>query len=434
MTALEQLSRSVQLCRDYVDAALSDQEICDRFQSVRVLCVSDLNNLSSLSGQTALVTLVSLLNRMGMQVDLAIPDVAMLTPQPPLSGSSLRNALLAASEALITGAAVRESSALNPDLIFVLGNTNVGFGYAHSWRLSGSEWHGALAIKGSTETHAWIADFPVGSMVSAALAANEAFKFVMRHLPLRDQADHIFFEASSSCSWDFGSVPIPSVDLDLGEVDIISAGAISQAVLYALLRFPNIHLRGRIFDDDVTGPSNLNRNMLTLVTDVEVRKVLVAEQLCSSKLRLEPVANRFKSPGLDVLRLAPRVLVGVDDIPSRWEIQRSASGWVAVSGTSHFSVSSSAHRPNEPCCGCLHPVDDSAAANPIPTISFVSFWAGLAMSVRLLREALDSPYPLDQQHLWLTPLRMDQPHAAMWFPIAPRKDCPVNCPASQNLA
>lgn len=432
MTALEQLSRSVQLCRDYVDAGLSDQEICDRFQSVRVLCVSDLNNLSSLSGQTALVTLVSLLNRMGMQVDLAIPDVAMLTPQPPLSGSSLRNALLAASETMITGAAVRESSALNPDLIFALGNTNVGIGYAHSWRMSGSEWHGALTMKGSAETHAWTADFPVGSMVSAALAANEAFKFVMRHLPLRDQDDHIFFEASS-CRWDFGSVPIRSVDLDLGEVDIISAGAISQAVLYALLRFPNIHLRGRIFDDDVTGPSNLNRNMLTLVTDVEVRKVLVAEQRCGSKLRLEPVANRFKSPGLDVLRLAPRALVGVDDIPSRWEVQRYASSWVAVSGTSHFSVSSSAHRPNEPCCGCLHPIDDSAGANPIPTISFVSFWAGLAMSVRLFREALDSPYPLDQQHLWLTPLRMDQPHAAMWLPIAPRKDCPVNCPASHNL-
>jgi hypothetical protein len=123
----------------------------------------------------------------------------------------------------------------------------------------------------------------------------------------------------------------------------------------------------------------------------------------------------------------------VDDIPSRWEIQRSASGWVAVSGTSHFSVSSSAHRPNEPCCGCLHPVDDSAGANPIPTISFVSFWAGLAMSVRLFREAFNSPYPLDQQHLWLTPLRMDQPHAAMWLPIAPRKECPVNCPASENL-
>jgi hypothetical protein len=417
------------LCRDHVAGTLVDEEICRAFQAVRVLCISDLRNLSSHSGQTVLVTLVSLLNRMGMEVNLALPDVPMLAPQPPLSGSSMRNALLAASEAMISGAVVRGTSALNPDLIFVLGNTEVDVGYAHFWRLSGTDWYGALK-DGSEETHAWTADFPVGSMVSAALAANEAFKFVMRRLPFRDQRDEVFFEASPSSSWDFGSVPIPSVDLDLGEVDIISAGAISQAALYALLRFPRVHLRGRIFDDDVTGPSNLNRNMLTLVTDVDLRKVLVVEQRCGSKLRLEPVPSRFKNRGLAVRGLAPRVLVGVDDIPSRWAVQKSASGWVGVSGTSHFGVSSSAHRPKEPCCGCLHPVDDAAGADPIPTVSFVSFWAGLAMSVRLLREALGSPYPGDRQHLWLTPLRMDQAHAAMWLPIAPRKDCPVNCSAS----
>jgi len=318
MNAIEQLDRTILLCRDYVDDGLSKREICQSLQSVRVLCISDLPNLSSISGQTALVTLVALLNRMGMQVELSVPKLICCCPAS-LSGSLLRKALVGSSERFISGATVNLGSAKNPDLIFILGDTKTNSGHELSWRLSGSEWQGALAMKGSAETHAWTADFPVGSMVSAALAANEAFKFVMRHLALRDKADHIFFEASPSCSWDFGWLPIPSVGVDLGEVDIISAGAISQAVLYALLRFPSIHLRGRIFDDDVTGPSNLNRNMLTLVTDVELRKVLVAERRCRSKLRLEPVANRFKSPGLDVLRLAPRVLVGVDDIPSRWE-------------------------------------------------------------------------------------------------------------------
>ena len=86
---------------------------------------------------------------------------------------------------------------------------------------------------------------------------------------------------------------------------------------------------------------------------------------------------------------------------------------------------------NEPCSGCLHPIDDAAAADQIPTVSFVSFWAGLAMAVRLVREALVQPYPPNQQHLWLTPLRMDQPHAAMWSPVTFRRDCPVPCVASQ---
>jgi hypothetical protein len=270
-------------------------------------------------------------------------------------------------------------------------------------------------------------------MVSAALAANEAFKFVMRRLPLRDQAAQVFFEPSRYCDWNFGPVRLPEGEVDFGQVDLISAGAISQATLYAVMRFPRVQMRGRIFDDDLTGASNLNRNMLSVVTDVGTPKVQVVTRCCGPKLQFDPVPNRFIGNSFEVRELAPRVLVGVDDIPSRWDVQRHAPGWVAVSGTSHFSVSSSAHSPGEPCSGCLHPVDDPAGANPIPTVSFVSFWAGLAMAVRLLREALVSPYSTDRQHLWLTPLRMDQPRAAMWLPVAPRRDCPVHCMASRLL-
>jgi hypothetical protein len=173
--------------------------------------------------------------------------------------------------------------------------------------------------------------------------------------------------------------------------------------------------------------------MLSVVADVGISKVQVVARRCGTKLQIDPVPNRFIGKSLEVRELARRVLVGVDDIPSRWEAQRHAPNWVAVSGTSHFSVSSSAHSPGEPCSGCLHPVDDPAGENPIPTVSFVSFWAGLAMAVRLLREALASPYSPDRQHLWLTPLRMDQPRAAMWLPVAPRRDCPVHCLASRVL-
>ena len=433
MTALEELNRTILLCRDYVVDAVSDEEICQCFQSRKVLCVSDLRNLSSHSGQTALVTLVSLLSRMGMQVTLSIPEVALLSPQPPLLGQCVLESLIASGETLVTGATVRCASDFNPEMIFVLGDTEIDSSNAVSWRLCGSDWHGALSMEETAGSQRWVAEWPVGSMVSAALAANEAFKFVMRCLPLRDQAAQVFFEPSQSCDWNFGSVPLPEGDVDLGEVDLISAGAITQATLYAVMRFPRVQMRGRIFDDDLTGASNLNRNMLSLVEDVGTSKVRVVARRCGANLQIDPIPNRFIGNGFEVRELARRVLVGVDDIPSRWEVQRHAPGWVAVSGTSHFSVSSSAHGPGEPCCGCLHPIDDPAGANPIPTVSFVSFWAGLAMAVRLLHEALTSPYSLDRQHLWLTPLRMDQPHAAMWLPVASRRDCPVRCLVSRVL-
>jgi hypothetical protein len=432
MTALEELNRTILLCRDYVQDGLTDQEIARSFHTTRVLCVSDLTNLSSHSGQTAIVTLVSLLNRMGIQVELSIPEVPILLPQPPLSGIFLREALIASSETLVVGATVCRKAEFNPDLIFVLGDSSID-NHAPYSRLTGSDWFAALAVDGSGEVHRWTANLPIGSMVSAALAANEAFKFVIRRMPLRNQNDQVFFEPSRSCSWNFDSVPIPEEGVDLGNVDVISAGAISQATLYALMRFPNLQMSGRIFDDDLTGASNLNRNMLTIASNVGSSKAQVVAQLCGTKLKLEPLANRFEDKSLIIGNLAERVLVGVDDIPSRWAVQRHAPGWVGASGTSHFSISSSAHRPGEPCCGCLHPVDDSAGADRIPTVSFVSFWAGLALAIRLFREAIGAPYPLDRQHLWLTPLRMDKPHAAMWLPVAPRRDCPVHCSASRAL-
>jgi hypothetical protein len=188
-----------------------------------------------------------------------------------------------------------------------------------------------------------------------------------------------------------------------------------------------------VFDDDITAASNLNRNMLTLNSDVGRLKTCVVCDHFSSATLILPVNRRFVGDNYGV-QLSNRVLIGVDDIPSRWSVQRHAPHWVGVGGTSHFSVSSSSHLPEQACAGCLHPVDDPVNDLPIPTVSFVSFWAGLSLAVRLIMEAIKKPYASDAQHLWLTPLRCDQRHAAMWMPVATRKDCPVTCVASRRLS
>jgi len=122
MTALAELDRMILLSRDHIAPTLSDEEICQQFQSFKVLCVSDLHSLSSHSGQTVLFTLVALLSRMGMQVGLNLPDTAVLLPQPPFLGSSLCEALLASSRTLVTEATVRSDSDLKADVIFVVGD------------------------------------------------------------------------------------------------------------------------------------------------------------------------------------------------------------------------------------------------------------------------------------------------------------------------
>lgn len=435
MSVLEYLSRTTLLCRDYVSDSLSDEQICHCFQSIRALCVSDRRNLSSHAGQTSIITLVSLLNRMGIQVRLALADAALLFPQPPLSGGSVCEALVSSSGKLIPDATVTENDKSYPDLIFALGDSKVDNARVPCWHLSADDWGGTIALEDQAQPHCFTGEWPIGPMVSAALAAGEAFKFVLRSMPLRNPAATDFFKMCASCSCQFDTVPIPVPVVDFGKVDIISAGAISQATLFALMRLPRARLSGRIFDSDVTGPSNLNRNVLTLVEDIGSQKVGIAAERCRPKIQLEGVPRRFPGKSPEFAKLAPRVVVGVDDIPSRWEVQRRTSAWLTVGGTSHFSISSSSHTPNEPCCGCLHPVDESewGAVAVIPTVSFVSFWAGLVTALRLIRESIGMRCPPNRQHLWLTPLRMDLPLAAMWMRIAPSKNCPVRCAHARDL-
>ena len=436
MIGTDALNRMILLCRDYVASELSDVQIAQAFQQMRVLCVADRTNLSCHSAQTALVTLVSLLSRMGMQVELRIPEFAMCRAQPPFDGSEIRSALISASNRLLPHATIASAAEGNAvDVVFSLGFSEVDYRTVPVWRMSGADWSGSINSAGGERTPMWTTEWPIGGMVSAVLAANEAFKFAMRRLPLRQTSDQIFFEPATACSWDFGALSLATNgSIDLGRVDFISGGAITQAVLYVLTRLPGAKMVGRVLDDDSTALSNLNRNMLSMVDDVDVSKVDVIVSRCSAHFPLDPVAQRFEPSRGTKIQLAPRVIVGVDNIPSRWAVQREARGWVGVGGTSHFSISSSSHAMGGPCSGCLHPLDDPDQSNPIPTVSFVSFWAGLATAVRLIREALGSGYPAPRQHLWLSPLRLDQRHAAIWSPVPPLRNCPVPCAASRSVA
>ena len=169
------------------------------------------------------------------------------------------------------------------DVIFVVGDVAGKTHDAPCWCLTGSDWFGSVAMRGIVKPGAWSAPLPIGAMVSGALAASEAFKFVMRRLPLRNPSDAVFFAPSISSSWNFDPIAAPlGESIDLGSVDFISAGAISQAALFALSRIPRVEMSGRIFDDDDTEASNLNRNMLTLASDLGQSKVEITSRLCSA--------------------------------------------------------------------------------------------------------------------------------------------------------
>jgi hypothetical protein len=100
------------------------------------------------------------------------------------------------------------------------------------------------------------------------------------------------------------------------------------------------------------------------------------EGIATSRLRIRGVQVLFAEHTRDALMpLADHVLVGVDDIEARWWVQEANPVRLAIGATSNNLAQLTTHTPSSPCAACLHPVP--MPARTIPTISFVSFWAGL---------------------------------------------------------
>jgi hypothetical protein len=211
---------------------------------------------------------------------------------------------------------------------------------------------------------------------------------------------------------------------DLGAFDVISGGAITNGLLYALSRIPKVRGLARVIDPDITDPTNLNRYMLLFADHLARRKMNQLTDLDLGGLSVEPCLLRFEGPHT-LGALSNRVLVGVDHIPTRWYVQRTAPAWVGVGATSHWSAMASFHLPGSACAGCLHSRDD-ATSGPIPTIAFLSFMAGLFLTTYFLL-SLGGGTPMAQQ-VYLT---LPRPETLWRSGVAQHPDCPIGHPTKE---
>jgi hypothetical protein len=212
---------------------------------------------------------------------------------------------------------------------------------------------------------------------------------------------------------------------DLGEIDCVSGGAIINAVLYCLARIPAVTARGRIIEPDTADLTNLNRNMLLLRASCETKTPKaqsLAQMLSGGGLRFQPLLQRYE-PDLvkSIAPLAPTVVVGVDDIPTRWVVQQAKPDWLVVGATTHWSAMASFHSDGFGCAHCLHNRDDPGDG-PIPTTACVSFWAGLLAAAYIARHAADQMISTKEQQVYLTPFR---PEKVFPSAVAVRRDCPT---------
>jgi hypothetical protein len=422
MTLRQALDRTLLLMRDEIIDSAGDETLLAALTGTRVALIANAANIASHSAQTAFVTAALLMARSGHQVYLLCPDVTLAGPQPPLGQGRLIEQLLLVGADLLPGvefATERPTSEI--DLAIALGDSDILVPARRSIRLNAGPWSGEIAAL--DRVAGWKAgSWPLGGMAAAALAATEAFKSAIKkleHLAKNPERMKTVFADTAQIEFALAPADTPTCN-QLGNFDCISGGAIINAALYVLTRLSGVTGRTRVIEPDRASPSNLNRYMLLVHSHLETCKAQDLAAICQGTgLDIEPVNERYEQRHVDAGEFAESVLVGVDDIPTRWLVQRASPEWLGIGATTHWSAMASFHSMGLGCAECLHPTDDPGDA-PIPTVAFVSFWAGLLTATYFLRH-LGGNLRTTEQQIYLTPFRAEN---AMRSIVSRRANCP----------
>jgi hypothetical protein len=348
MTLRQALDRTLRLMRDELDDATPDDTLLAALTETEVVIVADAANLTSHSAQTAYVTAALLMARSGHRVYLLAPDISLAGAQPPVPAGTMITGLLATGRDLLPSITFTNAMPTGwVDLVVTLGDSGAPVSGRAMISLNAGDWDGAL--ESPAKAARWRAgQWPLGGMVAAAMAATEAFKIAMRMLERHARNPAVMMEMfASSTDTGFALAP-PGTPLTstLGEFDCVSGGAITQSALYALTRLPGLRGHARVIEPDFAELTNLNRYMLLLDSHLGAQKAEDLEEMCTGTgLAVGSVAKRYEPKTAEAIGLREVVLVGVDDIPSRWLVQRAVPAWLGVGATTHWSAMASFHVP-----------------------------------------------------------------------------------------
>ena len=418
-TAREALNRTLLLTRDLVPDEVTDDTIVGHLRGTRVTVVADAPNLGTVGGQSAVVTLVTQALALGADVDLAFPDVGILGNQLPLRGCRLAEALTQFSSDFMPDPRARSVSTIAENsAVFFIGSTPAAAPSSTSWRVVGTAGGGSLLP--ASEPGQPFPDYPLGALAAANLAAAEVFKLAVR--PLVDVRLADLVAPSARAMVRILDDAIATAPRALGRVDCISGGAVIQAFAHVLLRVPEISGDLHVIEPDSFDLTNLNRYPLMRFSQVGRLKTEGLEACSTTSLRIRGTPAAFTSATMgDLAPLAENVAVGTDQIPPRWLVQDQEPAWLGIGATTHFQALVSDHTMDTACVRCLHPDDDGVRA-AIPTVGFVSYWAGLLLAAKLLAHVSGRANSLGCATL-LGSLRPDGPRARLDYEVRRSASC-----------
>ena len=424
-------SRTARLINQvFFDGAADERKIVDGLYATRIRLVADLPNATSRAAQAAIVTTFQLTARMGMVVELDIPDVPLVASVPPLRRSTVRAALLDLGGDLLPDATVTGQLS-GADVTFVFGSTPSN---ADAIRIELDGF--SCALTRNTAGATIDEECPLGGMAAGAAAAAIALEAGLPRIA-----------NATDCALSTRPRPSagPPVRIDLTELfpglsaaepqldrlDIISGGAITNAFLQALLWIEGTRANVRVIERERGDHTNLNRYSQLRASDDGTLKIDVLAAASRDGIVINGVEALFDRTTRNALvPLAPVVAVGVDNVRARWWVQEEWPELLVIGATDNTSAVLTTHRPDQPCSGCAHPdpLPPLADGDFIPTVSVVSFWGGFMQALALMSAARPArrvtvyPFALGGGHWW---------HAAE-LPEGAR--CAINCPASNRKA
>ncbi len=427
------LSRTTRLInQEFFSASANEAAIAAGLAATTIRLIADDANMSSRSGQAALVTSWQLIARTGIKIDLLAPEADLLLDVPPLRRPTLKAALLDLSHDLIAGLDTAVPPE-HPDATFCFGDSTCDEREA-IW-IAATEF-GCLLTREKAHTTRLQCDFPIGALAGGAAAAAIALDAA---LPNIEHATNLQRSARARPN------PGPPVQIDLrrllpelearaldvGDIDMVSAGAVNNAFLATLLWLPHTYSALRALDDDIVGFDNLNRCLQFRASDAEQHqpKVQVFAQASTADLHIAGIPQRYEPErSTQILPFAERVVVGVDDIEARWCVQEAQPAYLYIGATNNKEALITTHHPGEPCAACAHPDPlELADGDFVPTISFISFWAGLLQACALLTEHAELR---PARRVTVYPYGLGQDNWGHAEALSPGTRCPIGCKAS----
>jgi len=431
MSAEIALSRTADLINaEFFEGRASTEAVVNGLMASTVRLVADERNCSTRAGQAAIATSFQLIARMGIGIELLVPDTPLVAAISPLRRHTLCSALLDLGSDLIPGATVRDRAARS-DAEFVFGSSRAAS--SDAIEVSCTAFSCSLGHLSPTET-AIDAEYPLGGLAAgtatSALALDAALPRIEEATGLRRTKrprPRLGPPASIELTRLFPGLT-SAHPIDIGSIDIVSAGAVSNALIWTLVFLPDLTGRLRVFDADVVELHNINRCTQFRASDVGLAKARILEDSSSKSLTISAVPAMFEGTQIaGEPPLVDRVAVGVDRIEARWTVQQEWPTHLYIAGTSNKEAVLTTHHPGGPCAGCAHPTA-AAQLHNIPTISFVSYWAGLLQGCAILEEhAVEAP----ARRITVFPMGLGEQTWGMTAHLRPNPRCPIPCQASR---